>query len=230
MTLKMLGKTDGTAGRAMAAKTWSWPRASLGCAIVVAAAAVGRRRGSLVSTFEPAWRTQRGRAGAEDDGFDFAFERNTPSTTNEFIELELTDGGSKFPAIEAARDCRVSIWNVRNVCEMNGWFWICVGLVIVILTVLSGVPSGISISDDCSQQKETDKNAAWQRQMKRARTPCRISKIRPTSWNPDGTGVICRSERLADADGTGAICRRETCGRWWNWCGLRAQELQVLLV
>ena len=35
-----------------------------------------------------------------------------------------------------------------------------------------------------------------------------------TAWNPDGTGVTRRSERLADADGTGAICRRETCGRW----------------
>ena len=78
-------------------ETWSWPRASLGCAIIVAAAVVGRRRGSLVSPFEPAWRTQRGRLVVEDDRFDFAFERNTPSTTNEFIELELTDGGSKFP-------------------------------------------------------------------------------------------------------------------------------------
>ena len=33
-------------------------------------------------------------------------------------------------------------------------------MVIVILTVLSGVASGISISDDCSQQKETDEDAA----------------------------------------------------------------------
>ena len=129
---------------------------------------------------------------------------------------------ASFYEVEAARDSRVSIWNVRNVCETNGWFWICVGMVTVILTVLSGVPSGISISDDCSQQKETDKNAAWRRQMKRARTPCRR--------NPDGTGVICRSKRPADADGTGAICRRETCGRWWNWCSLRAQELQVLSI
>ena len=39
-----------------------------------------------------------------------------------------------------------------------------------------------------------------------------------------------RSEKPADADGTGAICRRETCRRWWNRCGLRAQDLQVLLV
>ena len=72
---------------------------------------------------------------------------------------------ASFPEVEAARDCRVSIWNVRNVCETNGWFWICVGMVIAILTVLSGVPSGISISDDCSQQQETDENAAWRRQV-----------------------------------------------------------------
>ena len=146
---------------------------------------------------------------------------------------------------ETAKDCRVLIWNVRNVCETNGLFWICVGMVIVILTVLSGAPSGISISDDWSQQEETDKNAAWRRQMKRARTPCRISKIWTTAWNPDFTGVICRSVKPADADGTGATCRREklqtlvelvwlagvkNCRRWWNWCGLRAQELQVFLV
>ena len=93
-----------------------------------------------------------------------------------------------------------------------------------------GVARSISISDDCSQLKETDKNAAWRRQMKRAPTPCRISKIQTTAWNLDGSGVICRSERPADANGTGATCKRETCRRWWNWCGLRAQELQVLLV
>ena len=75
---------------------------------------------------------------------------------------------ASFPEVEAARDCHVPIWNVSNVCETNGWFLICVGMVIATLTVLSGVPCGISISDDCSQQKETDENAAWQRQMKRA--------------------------------------------------------------
>ena len=41
---------------------------------------------------------------------------------------------------EAAKDCRVLIWNVRNMCETSGWFWICEGMVIVILTVLSGGP------------------------------------------------------------------------------------------
>ena len=62
----------------------------------MAAAVVGRRRHSLVSAFEPAWRTQRGRPGVEEDSIDFTFERNTASTTNEFIDLELTDGGSEF--------------------------------------------------------------------------------------------------------------------------------------
>ena len=87
--------------------------------------------------------------------------------------------------------------------RMAGSGFVC-EMVIVILTVLSGVPSGIAISDDCSQQKETDKNVAWRHQKKRAPTPCRISKIRTTAWNPDGTGVICRSEKPANADGTGA--------------------------
>ena len=41
---------------------------------------------------------------------------------------------------KAAKDCRVSIWNVRNMCETSGWFWICVAMVIAILTVLSRIP------------------------------------------------------------------------------------------
>ena len=33
-----------------------------------------------------------------------------------------------LPAVaEAAKDCRVLVWNVRNMCETSGWFWICVG-------------------------------------------------------------------------------------------------------
>ena len=65
-------------------ETWSRPRASLGCAIIVAAAVVCRRRDGIAI---PAWRTQRGRPGVEGGRVDFAFERNTPSTTN--------GGGSK---------------------------------------------------------------------------------------------------------------------------------------
>ena len=66
-----------------------------------------------------------------------------------------------LPAVaEAAKDCRVRIWNVKNMRETSGWFWICVGMVIVILTVLSGGPFANPISDDCSRQKETDENAS----------------------------------------------------------------------
>ena len=72
-----------------------------------------------------------------------------------------------LPAVaEAAKDCRVSTWNVRNTCETSGWFWICVGMVIAVLTVLSDGPFAIPSSDDCSRQKETDENAAWRRPMK----------------------------------------------------------------
>ena len=177
----------------------------------MAAAVVGR--GIAI----PAWRTQRGRPGVEDDRFDFAFERKTPSTTSEFIELELTDGWQQVSPRLRQQETVVRQSGTGGTCarRMAGSrsVW---GMVIAILTVLSGVPFGISISDDCSQQKETDENAAERRQMKRARTPCRISKIRTTAWNPDGTGVIWQ--------------KRETCRRWWNWCGLRAQKLQVLLV
>ena len=51
---------------------------------------------------------------------------------------------ASFPEVEAAKDFHVSIWNVRNICETNGWFRICVGMVIAILMVLSGVPFWIS--------------------------------------------------------------------------------------
>ena len=72
-----------------------------------------------------------------------------------------------LPAVaEAAKDCRVFIWKVRNMCETSGWFGICVGMVIAILTVLSSGPFANPISDDCSWQKETDENAAWRRPMK----------------------------------------------------------------
>ena len=49
---------------------------------------------------------------------------------------------------EAAKDCRVLIWNVRNEHETSDWFRFCVGMVIAILTVLSGGLSANPISDD----------------------------------------------------------------------------------
>ena len=73
-----------------------------------------------------------------------------------------------LPAVaETATDCRVLIWNVRNMFETSGWFWICVGMVIVILTVLSSGPFANPISEYCRRQRETDENAAWRRQMKK---------------------------------------------------------------
>ena len=113
------------------------------------------------------WRAQRGRLGNKDgrsEANDLAFERNTLSTAN---GLELLDGGDDSPEFaEAAKDCRVWIWNVKNMYETSGWFWICVAMVIAILTVLSGGPFAKPISDDCRRQKETDENAAWRRPMK----------------------------------------------------------------
>ena len=66
-TLRMKGKNGRDSWAYNGRETQGWPRASLGCAIFVAAAVVGRRRGSLVSAFEPAWRTQRGRPEVEKD-------------------------------------------------------------------------------------------------------------------------------------------------------------------
>ena len=101
MTLKNDGQNGRDSWACNGRETWSRPRASLRCAIIVAAVVVCRRRDGILI---PAWRTQQGRPGVEDDRFDFAFERNTPSTTNEFNELERTDGGSEFH-----RGCRGSI-------------------------------------------------------------------------------------------------------------------------
>ena len=169
MTLKMMGKTDVTAGRAMAARR-----------------GVGRAH-HLDARLS--WLQQLCAEGV----VHWCLRSSRPGEHNEAdLELKMIDStlllkgtplrppmssmswssrmvAASFTAVAgAARDCRVSTWNVRNVCEANGWFRICAGMVIAILTVLSGVPPGISISDDCSQQKETDKNAAWRRQMKRA--------------------------------------------------------------
>ena len=72
-------------------------------------------------------------------------KRNTPSSTN---GLELMVGG-KF-----SRGCRDSkrlpclIWNVGDVCETSGRYWICVGMVIALLMVLSRGPIVNPISDD----------------------------------------------------------------------------------
>ena len=186
MTLKMMGKTDVTAGRAKAARR-----------------GVGRVR-HLDARLS--WLQQLCAEGVMESRFRPG-EHNEEDLKSKMVDSTLLLKGTplrppmswspwmvaaSFPAVaEAARDCRVSIWNVRNNARRMAGFWICVGMVIAILMVLSGGPSGMSISDDCSQHKETDNNVAWRRQMKRARTPCRILKIRTTTWNPGGTGVAC---------------------------------------
>ncbi len=106
-------------------ETWSWPGESLWCAIIMAAAVAGRKRGSLMfASFEPVWRTQRGRPGKKIVS-SLLFERNTLPTTNEFIELDGAYGwwqrvSPKWRQQETVV-CQSGTW--RNVCDTNGWFW-----------------------------------------------------------------------------------------------------------
>ena len=111
----------------------------------MAATAVRRRRGLK---FEPGLKST-----------------TTPSTAN---GLELMDGGD-----DPHRGCRGS---KRLPCidlerETSGWFWICVGMVIVILTVLSGRP----FANPIGQMTEVDR-----------RRPTRMLRddvpISSTSW------------------------------------------------
>ena len=101
---------------------------------------------------------------------------------------------ASLPAVaEAAKDCRVFLWNAWNMCETSGWFWICVGMVIALLAVLSGGPIVNSISDDWSRQRETVE-AAWRRPRKK-----KVSSIDPGSGeNHIADGVIAdtRSARI----------------------------------
>ena len=199
MTLRMKGKTDVTAGRATAARRrvgrahhldarFSWLQQLWAEGVVH----------WCLRSSQPG---EHNKADLESKKIDstLLLKGTPPRPPMSSSSWSLRMVAASFFAIGAARDCRVSIWNVRNICETNGWFWICVGL--------------ISVSDDCSQQKETDENTAWRRQMKHH--ACRISKIGATAWNPDGTGVIYRSERPAVAGGTGVVCGRKSWKRCW---------------
>ena len=79
-------------------------------------------------------------------------------------------------------------------CETSGWFWICVGIVIAILTVLSGGPVANPISNDCSRQKETDENAAWRRPMKMSSSIMRRCSDPDSAWNLVADGMDCGHE------------------------------------
>ena len=142
-------------------------RVSLKRAIFVAAAVVRRRRSSSSSQ---AWRAQRGRPG-------------TKMVDMSTSRLGLMDGGD---------DCRVSIWNERNMCETSGWLWICVLMVIANLTVLSGGLFANLISDDCSRQKESDENAACRRPVKNELKHHEEVFQLWTAWNLVAKGAVHR--------------------------------------
>ena len=217
MTLKMKGETDGTAGRATAARRGVGRMHHLDCAIVVAATVVGRGRGPLVSAFEPAWKTQQSRPGVEEDWFDFNFEWNTPSTINEFIELELTDGGSKFPRGLRQQE-RLSFVNLEREKRMRDE-WL----------VLDLCGNGHRDPDNVVRCTIWDFHIRWLQSAEGDRRECCVATSNETSSNtmPDIQDPnYCVASRWNRCD----VQKRETCGRWWDWCGLRAQELLVLLV
>ena len=97
MTIRIKGKNGRDSWACNGRETWSWPRAPPGCAIIMAAAVVGRRRGSI-GVCVRAFLEKRNEADLESKKIysTLLLKGNTPWTTNEFIELEPSDGGSKF--------------------------------------------------------------------------------------------------------------------------------------
>ena len=124
MTLKMKGKTDLTAGRAMAA------RRGVGRVHHLDARLSWLQRlwaeGVMESQFRPG---EHNEADLESKMIDSTWLLKgtplRPPMSSSSWSLRMV--AASFPAIEAARDCRVSIWSVRNTCEANGWFRTCVG-------------------------------------------------------------------------------------------------------
>ena len=94
-------------------------------------------------------------------------------------------GSKRLPRIDLEREEHVrDEWLVLDLC----------GMVIAILTVLSGGLFANPISDDCSRQKETDETAAWRRPMKNElKDHEKVFQIR-TAWNPVANGVACGRE------------------------------------
>ena len=138
LTFNVICETDASAGRAKATRRGVGRVRHLDARLLWLQQLCAEGGGSSSSQ---AWRAQRGRPGNKDGRFEtnnLAVERNTPSTAN---GLELMDGGGDSPrdCRGSKKDCCVPTWNVRNMCETSG-FWICVGMVIVILMVLSGRP------------------------------------------------------------------------------------------
>ena len=125
MTLKMKGKTDLTAGRATAA------RRGVGRLHHFYARLSGLQR--LWAEGVVHWCLRWSQPGEHNEA-DLESKKIDSTSLLKGTPLRPPVGWSlrmvaaSFPEVEAARDCRVSIWNVRNVCETNGWFWICVGM------------------------------------------------------------------------------------------------------
>ena len=165
MTFKAVCETDASARRAMAMRRGAGRArlldARLLCLQQLCAEGVVRVRARPGEHNEADLGTKMVRFEAND----IAFERNTPSATK---GLELMDGGDEtHRACTANNRLQCLDLNVRNMCETSGWFWICVGkVVIAIVTVLPGRLSANPISDDCSRQKGTDKNGAWRRPLR----------------------------------------------------------------
>ena len=122
MTIKMMGKTDVTAGCATAARH-----------------GVGRVH-HLDARLS--WLQQLCAEGVMESRFRPG-EHNEADLESKMVDSTLLLKGTllrppiswsswmvaaSFTAVaEAAKDCRVLVWNVRNMCETSGWFWICVG-------------------------------------------------------------------------------------------------------
>ena len=122
MKIKMKGRTDVTAGRATAA------RRGVGSVHHLVARLSWLQRlcaeeGVMESQFRPG---EHNEADLESKKIDSTLLLKgtplRPPMSSSIWSLRMV--AASFPAIEAARDGRVSIWNVRNVCETNGWFWI----------------------------------------------------------------------------------------------------------
>ena len=141
-------KTDPSAGRAVAT------RHSSGCALVMAAAVV------------------RTKCGGKCDFGEHNEAHNEADLGTKMVDLRrmtsLLKGTSLRPpahgwwAATVPHSCtgsksRVLIWNVKNNDETSGWFWVCMGVVIVFLMVLSNGLPAIPITDDCRRWKVTDK-------------------------------------------------------------------------
>ena len=98
---------------------------------------------------------------------------------------------------EAAKDCRVLIWNARKMCETSIWFWICVGMVIALLAVLSGGPIVKPISDDW-KSAEGDRGGCM------AASKVKLSSTDPGSGESHIADDVIADTRSARIDWTAA--------------------------